>query len=71
MITQMKIEVNPKKIKAINSMPSFSSLKEVQVSAGRIVALGKFMSKLGGQISPFFQALKEIQCGGILMDRRV
>ena len=62
LITQRGIEVNPEKIEAINNMPSPKNLKEVQILAGRVVALSRFVSKLGDRCLPFFKVLRKVNC---------
>ena len=53
------IEVNPDKIKVVLDMPSPSSIKEVQLLTGRIVALSRFVSRASDKCQPFFQVLKK------------
>lgn len=60
MITQRGIEVNPKKNKAINSMHSLISLKDVQVLAGQIVAINMFVSTLEEMCFHFFRLLRKV-----------
>ena len=53
------IEVNPEKIKAIEDMSPPQTLKEMQKLAGRVTALGRFISKLGERALPFFKLMKK------------
>ena len=53
------IEVNSDKIKVVLDMPSPSSIKEVQLLTGRIVALSCFVSRASNKCQPFFQTLKK------------
>ena len=53
------IEANPNKIKVVLDMLPPSSIKEVQRLTGRIVALGRFVSKGSDKCQPFFQVLKK------------
>ena len=53
------IEANPDKIKVVLDMPSPSSIKEVQRLTGRIVVLGRFVSRARDKCQPFFQILKK------------
>ena len=47
------IKANPEKIKAIEEMNPPQTLKEMQKLAGRVTALGRFISKLGERALPF------------------
>ena len=60
------IEANPEKIKAIEDMNPRQTLKEMQKLAGRVTALGRFISKLGGARLAFLQAYEEE--GSVRMD---
>ena len=51
------IEANPEKIKAIEDMSPPQTLKEMQKLAGRVTALGRFISKLGERALPFFKLM--------------
>ena len=53
------IEANPEKIKDIEGMSLPQTLKEMQKLAGRVTALGRFISKLGERALPFFKLMKE------------
>ena len=53
------IEANPEKIKAIEDMSPPQTLKEMQKLAGRVTALGHFISKLGERALPFFKLMKK------------
>src|SRR5215468_4314535 len=59
MVTQRGIKVNPEKIEAIMGMPSPTCLKEVQILAGRVVSLSRFVSRLGDKCLPFFKMLRK------------
>ena len=53
------IEANLDKIKVVLDMPPPLNIKEVQRLTGRIVALSRFVSKVGDKCQPFFQVLKK------------
>ena len=53
------IEANPEKVKAIEDMSPPQTLKEMQKLAGRVTALGRFISKLGERALPFFKLMKK------------
>nr|CAE76039.1 B1292H11.25 [Oryza sativa Japonica Group] len=53
------IEVNPKKIKAIENMKSSTRLKEVQKLTGCMAALSRFVARMGERGQPFFALLKK------------
>jgi Ribonuclease HI len=53
------IEANPEKIKAIVNMKSPTRLKEVQKLTGCMVALSRFVARMGVRGQPFFALLKK------------
>ena len=53
------IEANPEKVKAIEDMSLPETLREMQKLAGRVTALGRFISKLGERDLPFFKLMKK------------
>ena len=53
------IEAKPEKVKAIEDMSPLQTLKEMQKLAGRVTALGCFISKLGERALPFFKLMKK------------
>ena len=53
------IEADPEKIEALLTMPPPTKLREVQRLSDRIVALGRFISKLGEKALPFYQLMKK------------
>ena len=57
MMTQRGIEVNPSQLKSIPESPTPSSRKEVQQLTGRLVALGRFISRFTDCLEPFFTTL--------------
>jgi hypothetical protein len=57
LVSQRSIEVNPKKVKAIEDMQSPCSHKEVQKLAAMMAALSRFISKLGERGMPFYRLL--------------
>ena len=57
MITYREIEVNPKQIKAINSLRPPQNPKEVQRLTGMVAALNRFISQTANRCYPFFQLL--------------
>jgi dsDNA-binding SOS-regulon protein len=57
-ISHRDIEANPKKIFAITKMKAPTCIKDVQKLTGCMVALNRFISKLGEQGLPFFKLLK-------------
>lgn len=59
MISNIGIEVNPEKTRALLEMPPPSNIKQVQSLNGRLTSLRRFISKLAERSLPFFQALKE------------
>lgn len=59
MVTWNGIEPNPEKVRAILDMEPPQSIREVQRLNGRLVALGRFLSKSTERSLPFFQTLKK------------
>ena len=57
MITHSGIKVNPKQIKAINSLHPPWNPKEVQKLTGMAAALNRFISRSADRCRPFFQLL--------------
>ncbi|CAL2265115.1 unnamed protein product [Prunus armeniaca] len=57
-ISQMGIEANPEKIKAIIDMEKLKTQKDIQSLTGRVAALTRFISKATDRCRPFFKALK-------------
>ena len=58
MVTQRGIETNPAQLKAILQSPAPSSKKEIQRLTGRLVALGRFISRFTDRLKPFFTTLR-------------
>ena len=59
LVSHRGIEANPEEIKAIEDMSPPQTLKEMQKLAGRVTALGCFISKLGERALPFFKLMKK------------
>ena len=59
LVSHRGIEANPEKIKAIEDMSPPQTLKVMQKLAGRVTALGRFISKLGEGALPFFKLMKK------------
>jgi Reverse transcriptase (RNA-dependent DNA polymerase). len=59
LVSSRGIEANPEKIKAIENMKSPTRLKEVQKLAGCMVALSRFVARMGERGQPFFALLKK------------
>lgn len=57
LVSSREIEINSKKIKAIEKMRPLVCLKDVQRIAGCMAALGRFVSKLGEKALPLFKLL--------------
>ncbi|GKV11641.1 hypothetical protein SLEP1_g22881 [Rubroshorea leprosula] len=58
MLTNRGIEANPEKVLAIIEMKPPASIKEVQHLMGKIVALGRFLSKSTERCLPIFEILR-------------
>src|SRR5947207_8828452 len=59
LVSNRGIEANPDKIRAIERMRPPTRLKDVQSLAGCMVALGRFISRLGERGLPLFKLLKK------------
>ena len=59
MVSQIGIEENPEKVRAILDMTSITTVKEVQKLIGRIAALNRFVSRVTDKCLPFFKTLKQ------------
>jgi hypothetical protein len=57
-VTKDSLRANPEKVCAITSMPSPSSLKEVQTLNGRLLAINRFIAKHAEKTLPFIATLK-------------
>src|SRR4051812_13130279 len=58
LVSHRGIEANPDKIRAIEKMCPPHRLKEMHRLAGCMMALGRFISKLGERSLPFFKLMK-------------
>lgn len=59
MVSRKGIEVDPKKVKAIVSMPSPKTLKQLWSLQGKINSVRRFISQLGDKCMPFTHLLKK------------
>jgi hypothetical protein len=59
MVSHRGIEANPTKVDAIRGMNRPTRKKDVMKLTGMMVALGRFISKLGEKGLPFFKLLKK------------
>jgi hypothetical protein len=59
MVGHRGIEANPAKVGAIRIMAKTSNKKDIMNLTGMMVALGRFISKLGEKGLPFFKLLKK------------
>ncbi|XP_064946978.1 uncharacterized protein LOC135597654 isoform X1 [Musa acuminata AAA Group] len=57
-IHERGIDANPEKVQAIVDMQSPRTIKDLQRLNGRLVALSRFLARLGDRCIPFFRALK-------------
>ena len=58
MVSQRGIEANPDKIVALEGLQSPKNIRDVQRLNERLVALSRFVSKLGEMGLPFFKILR-------------
>src|SRR3954466_4770530 len=59
MVSARGIEANPEKVQAIARMQEPTNIKGVQQLTGRLVALSRFISRLGERTLPFYQLLRK------------
>ena len=59
LVSRRGIEANPEKIRAVISMLSPLTTKEIQSLAGRVAALNRFVSRATDQCLPFFKILRK------------
>jgi hypothetical protein len=57
MVSSRGIDVNPKKVEAIEKLQSPRTRKEIQKLVGMMAALSRFISKLGERGMPFYRLL--------------
>jgi hypothetical protein len=58
LVSHRGIEANPHKVKAIKEIHPLRNLKEMQLLAGCMVALGRFTARSGEKALPFFKLMK-------------
>src|SRR5262249_4199502 len=58
LVTRRGIEANPEKIQAIINLERPRKKQELQSLAGRVAALGRFMSRSAERCLPFFKVLR-------------
>jgi hypothetical protein len=61
MVRHRGIETNPAKVNTIRNMDKPSNKKDIMKLTGMMVALGRFISKLGEKGLPFFKLLKKAE----------
>src|ERR1041384_4995750 len=59
MVSARGIEANPEKVQAITRMQEPTDVKGVQTLTGRLIALSRFISRLGERTLPFYQLLRK------------
>jgi hypothetical protein len=59
LVSNRGIEANPEKIKAVTSLAKPACINDVQHLAGHIVALSRFISRLGEKAIPLYQMMKK------------
>jgi hypothetical protein len=59
LVSHRGIEVNPEKIKAIETMRPPARIKDVQKLTGSLAALSRFISRLDERALPFFKLLRK------------
>jgi hypothetical protein len=59
MVSSWGIDVNPKKVEAIENLQPPRTRKEIQKLAGMMAALSRFISKLGECGMPFYGLLRK------------
>jgi hypothetical protein len=59
MVSSRGIDVNPKKVEAIEQLQPPRTRKEIQKLVGMMAALSQFISKLGERGMPFYKLLRK------------
>src|SRR3954463_6690829 len=59
MVSARGIEANPEKVQAIARMQEPTDIRGVQQLTGRLVALSRFINRLGERTLPFYQLLRK------------
>jgi hypothetical protein len=60
MVSSWGIDVNPKKVEAIENLQPPQTRKEIQKLVGMMAALNRFISKLGEHGMPFYMLLHKV-----------
>ncbi|RVX19371.1 Retrovirus-related Pol polyprotein from transposon 297 [Vitis vinifera] len=64
MVTQRGIEINPDQVKAVANMLAPTNKKQLQRLTGKLVALGRFITRFTDNMKPFFLALRDVSKSG-------
>jgi hypothetical protein len=59
MVTKEGFKANPNKVRAVISMPSPLTLKEVQSLNGRLAALNRFLARHAERSMPFISTFRK------------
>jgi hypothetical protein len=59
LVSARGIEANPEKIQAILTMGKLAKLHDIRKLAGRVVALSRFVTRLGEKALPFYALMKK------------
>ena len=62
--TQRGIEINPDQVKAVANMLAPTNKKQLQRLIGKVVALGRFITRFTDKMKPFFLALRDVNKSG-------
>ena len=58
-VSKRGIEPNPTQVKSLSAIQEPKTVRDVQSLAGKIAALGRFISKMSDRCKPFFQCIKQ------------
>ena len=58
-VSKRGIEPNPTQVKSLSVIQEPKTVRDVQSLAGKIAALGRFISKMSDRCKPFFQCIKQ------------
>ncbi|RVW70030.1 Retrovirus-related Pol polyprotein from transposon 17.6 [Vitis vinifera] len=64
MVSQRGIEVSPNQVKAVMDTPPPKNKKELQRLTGKLVALGRFITRFTDELRPFFLAIRKAGANG-------
>lgn len=59
-VSKRRIKPNPMQVKSLSEIEELRTVQDVQSIAGKIAALGRFISKMSDRCKPFFQSIRQL-----------